>query len=132
MGVGKVRGGHCVILQPFFPHLTESKTNMLLSITPEILRLMTELFLCVENLSQEWGLSEELMMGTLTSEDLYRWLQRGISNVAHVSIALGLDNFLAKTFIEEKVWYFFNIYIYIYIYIYIFFFFYFFLLLFFK
>ena len=76
---------------------------MQLNLAPEIVRLLTELFLCVENLSQEWGLSEELMMGTLTSEDLHRWLERGISNVAYVSITLGLDNFLAKAFIEEKV-----------------------------
>ncbi len=43
------------------------------------------------------------MMGTLSSQELHRWLEKGVSNVAYVSIALGLDNLAAKTFIEERV-----------------------------
>lgn len=80
-----------------------SKFGSQLSLAPDVLRLLTELFLCVENLSQEWGQSEELMMGTLSSQELHRWLEKGVSNVAYLSIALGLDNLAAKTFMEERV-----------------------------
>ncbi len=43
------------------------------------------------------------MLETLTKEGLNRWLEKGISNVAFVSLALGLDNTAASTFTEEKV-----------------------------
>jgi len=68
-----------------------------------VLRLLTELFLSVENLSKEWGQSEELMMGTLSSQELHRWLECGVSNVAYVSLALGLDNLASRSFVEERV-----------------------------
>lgn len=75
------------------------------SLSPTIVRVLTELFLCVENLSKEWGISQELMVETLTKEGLSRWLEKGISNVALVSLALGVDNLASKAFIEEKVCY---------------------------
>ena len=53
--------------------------------------------------SQEWGISQELMVETLTREGLHTWLERGISNVAYLSIALGLENVASKAFIEAKV-----------------------------
>ena len=65
--------------------------------------MLTELFLSVENLSEEWGISQELMVETLTKEGLNKWLEKGISNVAFVSLALGIDNLAARTFTEEKV-----------------------------
>lgn len=34
---------------------------------------------------------------------LHTWLEKGISNVAFVSIALGLDNSASNKFIEAKV-----------------------------
>ena len=43
------------------------------------------------------------MMGTLSSQELHRWLERGVSNVAYVSLALGLDNLVSRTFVEERV-----------------------------
>ena len=43
------------------------------------------------------------MVETLTKEGLNSWLEKGISNVAYVSIALGLDNLASDTFIQEKV-----------------------------
>jgi len=52
--------------------------------------------------SQEWGISQELMVETLTREGLHTWLERGISNVAYLSIALGLENVASKAFIEAK------------------------------
>ena len=53
--------------------------------------------------SQEWGVSQELMVETLTREGLHTWLERGISNVAYLSIALGLENVASNAFIEAKV-----------------------------
>lgn len=58
----------------------------------------------MEDLSKEWGVSQELMVETLTKEGLSRWLEKGISNVAFVSVALGIDNTASRMFIEEKVW----------------------------
>ena len=43
---------------------------------PEIVRALTELFLVVENLAQEWGVEQELMVGTLTQEALHTWLEK--------------------------------------------------------
>ena len=42
-------------------------------------------------------------METLTKEGLNRWLEKGISNVAFVSLALGLENEASNAFIQEKV-----------------------------
>ncbi len=85
------------------PQSSDSRNKSQQSLSPDIVRVLTELFLCVENLSKDWGISQELMVETLTKEGLNRWLEKGISNVAFVSLALGLDNLASKTFIEEKV-----------------------------
>ena len=65
--------------------------------------MLTELFLSVENLSKDWGVSQDLMIETLTREGLNTWLEKGIGNVAFTSIALGLDNTASRAFIEAKV-----------------------------
>ena len=52
---------------------------------------------------QEWGVSQDLMIETLTKEGLHTWLEKGIGNVAFISIALGLDNLASSKFIEAKV-----------------------------
>ena len=43
------------------------------------------------------------MVETLSKEALHGWLEKGISNVAYVSLALGLDNTASNAFIEAKV-----------------------------
>lgn len=43
------------------------------------------------------------MVETLSKEALHGWLEKGISNVAYISIALGFDNTAANAFIEAKV-----------------------------
>ncbi len=93
------RGGDQIILFSFSEFRFKSQQNL----SPDILRMLTELFLCVENLSEEWGSSQDLMLGTLTKEGLNKWLEKGISNVAYVSLALGIENLASKTFIQEKV-----------------------------
>lgn len=50
-----------------------------------------------------WGVSQELMVETLSKEALRGWLEKGISNVAYISIALGLENIASNAFIEAKV-----------------------------
>ena len=55
------------------------------------------------NTSQEWGLSQDLLIGTLTQEALHTWLEKGISNVAFLGIGLGIDNLASCAFLEAKV-----------------------------
>ena len=43
------------------------------------------------------------MIETLTKEGLGTWLEKGISNVAFLSLGLGLDNTASRAFIEAKV-----------------------------
>ena len=52
---------------------------------------------------QEWGVSQAMMIETLTKEGLGTWLEKGISNVAFLSLGLGLDNTASRAFIEAKV-----------------------------
>ena len=59
--------------------------------------------LCVCVCVQEWGMSQDLMVEMITSEGLNTWLEKGISNVAYLSIGLGLDNLASQAFIEAKV-----------------------------
>ena len=43
------------------------------------------------------------MVETLSKEALHGWLEKGISNVAFISIALDLENTASNAFIEAKV-----------------------------
>ena len=43
------------------------------------------------------------MVEMLTREGLHTWLEKGISNVAFLSLGLGLDNLASRAFIEAKV-----------------------------
>lgn len=79
----------------------KSKSQQILS--PEVIRVFTGLFLTVENLAEVLGVSQELMVETLSKEALHGWLEKGISNVAYISIALGLENMASNAFIEAKV-----------------------------
>ncbi|XP_064406559.1 zinc finger ZZ-type and EF-hand domain-containing protein 1-like isoform X2 [Halichondria panicea] len=80
----------------------EEKTKGQQLLSPEIIRVFTELFLTIENLAEEWGISHDLMIRTITKEELNKWLEKGIANVAFVSLALGLDNTAAAAFIKAK------------------------------
>lgn len=108
---------------------TEAKNKSQQLLAPEIVRALTELFLAVENKAevhvhywtyctsciiqvfvtvwfpwlQEWGVSQTMMIETLTREGLGTWLEKGISNVAFLSLGLGLDNTASRAFIEAKV-----------------------------
>ena len=52
---------------------------------------------------QEWGVSQDMVIETLTREGLGTWLEKGISNVAFLSLGLGLDNTASRAFTEAKV-----------------------------
>ena len=87
---------------------------------PEIVRALTELFLLVENVAEDWGMAQDHLIDMLTTEGLNTWLEKvgmvelyhvickmhhipqGISNVALVSIALDLDNVSSQRFLEAK------------------------------
>ena len=79
----------------------KGKTGHILA--PEIIRAMTELFFVVENLAEDWGITQDLLIDTLTKEGLSTWLEKGISNVALISVALGLDNVASKAFVDAKI-----------------------------
>lgn len=99
----------------------EAKNRSQQLLAPEIVRALTELFLAVENQAevcihvywcqhnhfcywlQAWGVSQIMMIETLTKEGLGTWLEKGISNVAFLSLGLGLDNAASHAFIEAKV-----------------------------
>ena len=100
----------------------ENKTKSQQTIAPLILRSLTELFLNVENLAevytspfpetdcllsvilQRWGVSQTMVVETLTKESLETWLEKGISNVAFLSLGMGLENTASTAFAEAKVW----------------------------
>ena len=44
-----------------------------------------------------------MVIETLTKESLGTWLEKGISNVAFLSLGLGLDNAASTTFLEARV-----------------------------
>lgn len=44
-----------------------------------------------------------MMIETITKEGLGTWLEKGISNIAYISLGLGLDNTASQSFIEAKV-----------------------------
>ena len=43
------------------------------------------------------------MIRTITKEELNKWLEKGISNVAYLSLGLGLENTASSAFIKAKV-----------------------------
>ena len=55
-------------------------------------------------LLQRWGVSQTMVVETLTKESLETWLEKGISNVAFLSLGLGLENTASIAFAEAKVW----------------------------
>ena len=79
--------------QRYMTLLTASSSYSMQSYVPQ-------LFL---SLVQEWGISQDLMIRTITKEELQKWLEKGISNVAFLSLGLGLDNKAASAFIQAKV-----------------------------
>jgi hypothetical protein len=72
------------------------------SLKPEIVRGLTELFLIVENLAQEWGVEQDLMMETISEETILKWFGEGVCNIGYVSLSLGLTNTITETLIESK------------------------------
>jgi len=52
---------------------------------------------------QEWGISQDLMIRTITKEQLHKWIGKGICNVAYLSIGLGIDNTASSAFSKAKV-----------------------------
>ena len=44
-----------------------------------------------------------MVIETITKESLGTWLEKGISNVAFLSLGLGLDNTVSTAFTEAKV-----------------------------
>lgn len=48
-------------------------------------------------------MSQAMVIETLTKEGLGTWLEKGINNVAFLSLGLGLENIASRAFIEAKV-----------------------------
>jgi len=46
------------------------------TLIPEIIRALTELFLLVENIAEEWGVAQDHLIDMLTTEGLNTWLEK--------------------------------------------------------
>ena len=55
------------------------------TLLPEIIRALTELFLLVENIAEEWGVAQDHLIDMLTTEGLNTWLEKvGMSLVNYM------------------------------------------------
>lgn len=43
---------------------------------PQIARALTELFLLVENVAEDWGMAQDHLIDMLTTEGLNTWLEK--------------------------------------------------------
>lgn len=43
---------------------------------PQIVRALTELFLLVENVAEDWGMAQDHLIDMLTTEGLNTWLEK--------------------------------------------------------
>ena len=62
------------------------------TLVPPSVRALTELFLVVENLAQEWGIAQDLIVGLTTDEALRRCFSQAVWNVGAIGIAIGMPN----------------------------------------
>ncbi|KAK3717323.1 hypothetical protein QZH41_011553, partial [Actinostola sp. cb2023] len=70
----------------------ESSTSGAPTLVSPVLRGLTELFLVVENLAQDWGVAQDLVVGFTTSESLKRCFSQAVQKIGCIGIAIGLPN----------------------------------------
>ncbi|XP_022784131.1 zinc finger ZZ-type and EF-hand domain-containing protein 1-like [Stylophora pistillata] len=65
-----------------------------------VLRGLTELFLMVENLAQDWGMAEDLVVGFTTTESLKRCFSQAVQKVGLIGLAIGQPNRASEALIK--------------------------------
>ena len=55
---------------------TEDDNQQVDSPVPQIVRALTELFLLVENVAEDWGMAQDHLIDMLTTEGLNTWLEK--------------------------------------------------------
>ncbi|XP_048575305.1 zinc finger ZZ-type and EF-hand domain-containing protein 1 isoform X2 [Nematostella vectensis] len=78
----------------------ESSAGAAPTLVPPVLRGLTELFLVVENLAQDWGMAEDLVVGFTTNESLKRCFAHAVQKVGCIGIAIGLPNKASEALIQ--------------------------------
>ncbi|EDO48016.1 predicted protein, partial [Nematostella vectensis] len=89
-----VSGPDLSLLKPLWALYTKmlEKESTAPTLVPPVLRGLTELFLVVENLAQDWGMAEDLVVGFTTNESLKRCFAHAVQKVGCIGIAIGLPN----------------------------------------
>lgn len=70
------------------------------TLVPPVLRGLTELFLVVENLAQDWGMAEDLVVGFTTIESLKRCFSQAVQKVGLIGLAIGQPNKASEALIK--------------------------------
>ncbi|XP_020615962.1 zinc finger ZZ-type and EF-hand domain-containing protein 1-like [Orbicella faveolata] len=70
------------------------------TLVPPVLRGLTELFLVVENLAQDWGMAEDLVVGFTTTESLKRCFSQAVHKVGLIGLAIGQPNKASEALIK--------------------------------
>jgi len=70
------------------------------TLVPPVLRGLTELFLVVENLAQDWGMAEDLVVGFTTIESLKRCFSQAVHKVGLIGLAIGQPNKASEALIK--------------------------------
>ncbi|XP_073246845.1 zinc finger ZZ-type and EF-hand domain-containing protein 1-like isoform X1 [Porites lutea] len=70
------------------------------TLVPPVLRGLTELFLVVENLAQDWGVAEDLVVGFTTIESLKRCFSQAVQRVGLIGLAIGQPNQASEALVK--------------------------------
>lgn len=78
----------------------EANSTSAPSLVSPVLRGLTELFLVVENLAQDWGMAEDLLVGFTTIESLKRCFSQAVQRVGLIGLAIGQPNKASEALIR--------------------------------
>ncbi|XP_068674922.1 zinc finger ZZ-type and EF-hand domain-containing protein 1-like [Montipora foliosa] len=78
----------------------EANSTSAPTLVSPVLRGLTELFLVVENLAQDWGMAEELLVGFTTIESLKRCFSQAVQRVGLIGLAIGQPNKASEALIK--------------------------------
>jgi len=83
------------LLRPLWTLYTsniQSDTRASLALISPVMRGLSELFLVVENVAQDWGEADDLVAGFATDEKMRMCLTKVVKNIAAIGVAIDLPN----------------------------------------
>eukprot|EP00111_Clytia_hemisphaerica_P007029 TCONS_00020380-protein len=83
------------LLRPLWSLYTtsiESDTGTSLALISPVIRGLSELFLVVENVAQDWGVADDLVAGLATDQKLKNCFTKIVKNIAAIGLAIGIPN----------------------------------------